>query len=236
MAYAFLNKMEFDQHIKDVRDLRYPQNWDISDVVEEIYWVKLTGELVAGCSLCDVYYLDAYVDPPQWKPTGEQLLALRPDLGAPTYPTTKLYAAKYSTQRDDPVTNEYWGLYVLLNANDTSLPYSSIPYGTDFPPRFSSISWRDDVDVAISGCTFSKVAQTHTLYIDQAGRLGIVDTLTPVSYNLNLTVHGNLIFNIPSQTGDISGVVGPDACALTGTVTVPLIPMSVSLDGKIVCS
>jgi hypothetical protein len=124
-------------------------------------------------------------------------------------------------------------VYILIGADNTSLPYSSIPYGTDFPPRFSSVSWTDDRDVAITDCTFSKVAQVHTIYVDQAGRLGIVHVLTPISYSLNLTVHGTATVTIPDKTGTFSGTVG--TCAVTVSGTVPGDTYNVNISSLTVC-
>jgi len=231
VPYSFADRHEFDQHIEDVRRLRYPSPLDSDDSVEEVIWVKLTGNLVADCSLCDQYYLDSTLNPPQWVALKQQVLALRPDLGAPTYPTTKIYAAKYASQRED--TDKFWGVYVLIGAENTSLPYSSIPYGTDIPPRFSSVSWNDLRDADIAGCTFTKVYQTHTLYVDQAGRLGIVDTISTVSYPITFSLHGTGYVTIPDETGTFTGTSG--TCSVTVSGTVPGGTFPLNLTGVTIC-
>lgn len=110
MGYGFLNRQEFDQHIEDVRHLRYPTELDSEDTIEEMIWVQLTGSTLAGCAVADIYYLDLS-GTPTWVSTGRQALVLKPDLTAPTTPTSPPYAAKYAGQKYDG-TN-YTSVYIV---------------------------------------------------------------------------------------------------------------------------
>lgn len=117
MSYEFLNRHEFDQHIEDVRRLRFPSPLDSSGPVEEIIFVKLTGSTTAGCSVADAYYLNGT---PAWIGTGRQVLVLKTDLTAPTSPTTVVYRAKYVGMRSDG--SQFWGVYVIIDSTGTTLP------------------------------------------------------------------------------------------------------------------
>lgn len=109
MGYGFLDRHEFDQHIEDVRRLRYPSPLDSEDTNEEMLWVRLTGSTTAGCALANVYYLNVSGSP-AWVSTGRQVLVLKQDLTAPTTPTTTTYPAKYAGQISDG--SVYWGVYI----------------------------------------------------------------------------------------------------------------------------